>query len=79
MTMNLFAIIPTMVLALSAATALANPAANSPAQFDRAGVIAASAAFVGDGSNPAYLRDQTQLRDEPGYSIGTGAVRLSGS
>lgn len=38
----------------------------------------ASAAEIGggimDGSSPGYLQQQQQLRNEPGYSIGTGAA-----
>ena len=40
----------------------------------------ASAAEIGgatimDGTSPGYLQQQQQLRNEPGYSIGTGAAR----
>ena len=38
----------------------------------------ASAAEIGagimDGASPGYLQQQQQLRNEPGYSIGTGAA-----
>ena len=94
MNAKIFAIVPAMVLALGVATAPAQPAANPVAQFDlvsrvdhnpllrpydQTSAMAAKAAFVGDGSNPSYLRDQQQLMNEPGYSIGTGAARVSGT
>jgi hypothetical protein len=34
---------------------------------------------VGEGTSPSYLRNQQQLRNEPGYSIGTGDARVSGN
>jgi len=39
----------------------------------------ASAAEIGgaaitDGTSPGYLQQQQQLRNEPGYSVGTGAA-----
>ena len=39
----------------------------------------ATAAEIGgtaimDGASPGYLQQQQQLRNEPGYSIGTGAA-----
>jgi len=92
MTARIFSIVPAVVLALSATTALAQPAAQPFAQFDRASLIAhdtthrphdgagamvSSAAYVSDGSDPSYLRDQQALLNEPGYSIGTGAARIS--
>lgn len=45
------------------------------------GISAASAAEIGgaeimDGASPGYLQQQQQLRNEPGYSIGTGAAYL---
>jgi hypothetical protein len=91
MTVRIFAIVPAMVLALSAAIALAQPAAYPFAQFDQASPMVhspslrpydqvsaktANAAYVDDGSDPSYL--QQQLMQEPGYSIGTGPARVSG-
>ena len=37
--------------------------------------MAVNAAFAGDGSAPGYVQEQQQLTHEPGYSVGTGAVR----
>jgi len=89
MTAKLFATIPALVLALGTATALAQPAPRPFAQFDQTSLMghgaslppydqgdamAANAAFLSDGSSPSYLQDQRRLTDEPGYSIGTGAV-----
>ncbi|HTW69836.1 MAG TPA: hypothetical protein VME47_08130 [Acetobacteraceae bacterium] len=94
MILKVFSIIPAIVLALGSATALAQPAAHPFAQFDQAGLIeqgaplrpydqataaAGNAAYVSDGSDRSYLRDQQQSMDEPGYSIGTGAARFSGT
>ena len=36
----------------------------------------ASAAQIGDGSTPGYLQQQEQLRNEPGYNLGTGAAHI---
>jgi hypothetical protein len=91
MTARTFVIAPAMVMALGAATALAQPAAHPLARFgqvrlidhgallwsyDQAGAIVAHAAFVSDGCSPSYLPDQQGLAREPGYSIGTGAAEL---
>jgi hypothetical protein len=90
MTASMFAIVPAMVLALGAA-AQAQPAANPHLQFrqtsvidhatslrpsDQVGASVTNAAYVSDGSDPSYLWVKKQLLNEPGYSIGTGAVRL---
>jgi hypothetical protein len=92
MTARIFAMVPAVVLALGAATALAQPAAHPFAQFDRAKMLdrsaplrpydQASAAamqgpYIGDGSDPSYLRMQQELLTEPGYSVGTGAAQIS--
>lgn len=92
MSVRIFTIVPAIVLALGAATALAQPTEHPFAQFDQASPVdhspslrpcdqvsakAANAAYVGDGSSPSYLRDQQQLMQEPGYSIGTGVARVS--
>jgi hypothetical protein len=92
MTTRIFAIVPAMVLALSATAALAQPAAQPWAQFDQASLIdhgtalgprddartmVSSVAYVSDGADPSYLRVQHELMNEPGYSIGTGAAHLS--
>ncbi len=74
MTIRTFAIVPAMVLTLGAATALAQPAARPFAQFDQAVAGASNAAYIGDGSNPSYLRNQQLLTQEPGYSIGASAA-----
>jgi hypothetical protein len=91
MTLRIFAMVPATILALGAATALAQPTAHPLAQFgranlidhstwlwsdDQAGAIAADAAFVSDGCTPSYLRSQQEILREPGYSIGTGAAAL---
>jgi hypothetical protein len=78
MTAKIVAIIPVMVLVLGAATAVAQPTTHWSARFDQSSLMAATAAFVSDGANPSYLREQQQLRNEPGYSIGTGEARVSG-
>jgi hypothetical protein len=39
-----------------------------------AGEIGGSA--IMDGASPGYLQQQQQLRNEPGYSIGTGAAYI---
>jgi len=36
----------------------------------------ASAARIGDGATPGYLQEQEELRNEPGYNLGTGAARI---
>jgi hypothetical protein len=36
----------------------------------------ASAAEAGDGSSQGYLQQQQRLRNEPGYSVGTGAAHI---
>ncbi|HUB46364.1 MAG TPA: hypothetical protein VMB73_15375 [Acetobacteraceae bacterium] len=36
----------------------------------------ANAADIGSGSSPGYLQQQEELRNEPGYSIGTGAAHI---
>ncbi len=84
MAARMFTIVSALVPALGVATALARPAAHAFAQFDQAGIIyqstllwpydrasamAVSAAYVGDGSDPAYLRFQEQVTKEPGYSF----------
>jgi hypothetical protein len=91
MTVKIVAIVPAIALALSAATALAQPRTRPFAQFDQtslsshstplrpydqASAMAANAAYVGDGSDPSYLRQQQELTQEPGYSISTGAVQV---
>ena len=92
MTTRILAIVPAMVLALSATAALAQPAAQPFAQFDQAslidhgtalwprddvGTMVSNVAYVSDGSDPSYLRDQQALLKEPGYSIGTGAAQIT--
>jgi hypothetical protein len=91
MTVRIFTVVPAMVLALGATAALAQTAARPFPQFDQASlidhstvllpydqasVIAVNAAYVGDGSDPCYLRDQQELTREPGYSVGTGAAQV---
>jgi hypothetical protein len=39
----------------------------------------ANAAAVGDGSTPGYLQQQNQLRNMPGYTLGTGAAHIGDS
>lgn len=90
MSVRSFGVVPVMVLALGAATALAQPAAHPFAQFDQASPVdhspslrpydqvsatAANAAYVNDGSDPSYY--QQQRMQEPGYSIGAGPARVS--
>ena len=92
MTTKIHALVPAMLLAFGAATALAHPAASPFAQsdqpslvvhsvslrpFDQGNAVTRDAAYISDGSNPAYLRNQNALINEPGYSIGTGAARIS--
>lgn len=87
MIVKMYAIVPVMVVALGAGSALAQPVAYRFAQLDKANLMdqatplrpynqasamAASAARVGDGSDPSYRQDQRRVRHEPGYSIGTG-------
>ena len=91
MTAKICALVPAMVLAFGAATALAQPAASPFAQldqpnlivhsvqlrpYDQRSAVAANAAYISDGSDPSYLQDQAKLLTEPGYSIGTGAARV---
>lgn len=40
--------------------------------YDRTSAVAMNAAYVSDGSDPSYLRDQQRLREEFGYSNGNG-------
>jgi hypothetical protein len=90
----IFAIVPAMAFALDAAPAREQAAPYPVALFDSASrmdrspllrpydpasAMAANTAYLGDGSDPSYLRDQEQLRNEPGYSIGTGAARVNGT
>jgi len=90
---KIYALVPAMVLAFGAATALAQPAARPFVQSDQPGLIvhsvqllspnqgsaiATDAAYIGDGSDPSYISDQRKLLSEPGYSIGTGAARVTG-
>jgi len=84
MTARIFAVITAMGLALSGTTALAQPAFarfdhaslmdhSQPFRpYDQANAVMAIAAYVGDGSNPNYLRDQQQLLEEFGYSSSNG-------
>lgn len=77
-----------MALALGAATALAQPAANPSSPVDRASggtplraydqfrVTAVNAAYVSDECDLSQLRAHEKLLTEPGYSIGTGAAVL---
>ncbi len=37
--------------------------------IDRANAMFTNAAYVGDGFDPSYLRDQQKLVNEPGYSV----------
>ncbi len=94
MAARILTIVPMIVLALGAATVLAQPPAprsfapidqanftehDMPfRQHDPASAIAVDAAYVGDGSDPRYLWEQQKLLTEPGYSIGTGAARVRG-
>lgn len=92
MTARIFPLVPVMVLTLATATALARSTVRPFAQFNQAGLmryntlpyvagdlVAVNAAFVGDGSTPGYLKEQQQLTHEPGYSVGTGAAKVSGT
>jgi hypothetical protein len=79
MTAKIVAVVPVMVLALGAATAVAQPTTHRFARFDQGSPMVTSAAFVSDGAGPSYLRNQQQLRSEPGYSVGTGDARVSGN
>jgi len=59
--------------------ALASPPGTpGGAQHDRAMTLGAAAAHVGSGSDPDYLQQQQELRNMPGYSIGTGDARIIG-
>ena len=92
MTARIYALVPAMLLTFGAATALAQPTASPFTQFNRAGLtvhrvqlapngqgsaIAVHGPYIGDGSDPSYQRDQRELMNEPGYSIGTGAARVA--
>jgi hypothetical protein len=80
MTAKIVAIIPMMALALATTTAVAQPTMHRSARSDQGSLITASNPYVGDGTNPSYLHNQQQLRnEEPGYSIGTGDARVSGN
>ena len=84
MTLRIFPIVSVLVPALgTAATAMAQPA-HAFAQFDQAGIIyqstplwpydqanamAANAAYVGDGSDPSYMRDQLNVLHDPVYDF----------
>jgi len=87
----MFAIVPAMVLALGAATAQAQPAANLHLQvnqarvidhatslrpFDQSGAKVTDAAYVSDWSDASYQQVQKELMNAPGYSIGSGAAEL---
>jgi hypothetical protein len=87
MTLRFFAIVSALVPALGGATPLAHPAAHAFAQSDQAGVIyhstlywpyvktsalTANAAYVGDGSDPSYVRDQPNVFHEPVYDFSGG-------
>jgi len=84
MTARIFAVVAAMGLALGGSTALAQPAL---AQFDHASLmdhgqpvrpydesnaVMATAAYVGDGTDPNYLRDRQQLLEEFGYRSSNG-------
>lgn len=59
----------TRIMAGVAATALAlSIGAASAAEVGGAGIM--------DGGTPGYLEQQQQLRNEPGYSVGTGAAHI---
>jgi len=84
MTARIIAVVTAMGLALGDATVLAQPALaqfdhasvmdhSKPLQpYDQAAAVVANSAYVGDGSNPNYLRDQQQLVKEFGYSSSNG-------
>jgi len=87
MILRIFPIVSVLVPALRAATVLAQPAGHAFAQFDEAGVIyqstplwpydkasvmIANAAYVGDGSDPSYLRDQPNVLHDPVYDFHGG-------
>lgn len=76
MSVKMFSIVPTMVLAPGTAAALTQPTANPFFRLDQAGAIVTNAAFVSDGCSPSYLPDQQNIVHEPGYSIGTGDAQL---
>jgi len=84
MTLRIFPIASVLVPALGTATAMAQPAAHAFAHFDQAGIIyqrtplwpydqanamAANAAYVGDGSDPSYMRDQLNVLHDPVYDF----------
>ncbi|HUB43932.1 MAG TPA: hypothetical protein VMB73_03015 [Acetobacteraceae bacterium] len=76
MTVRIFAIVPAMVLALGAATALAQPSADPLIHLDQASATVVNAAYIGDGTSPCYQQSQRELLNEPGYSVGTGAAQV---
>jgi len=90
MNAKIYALVPAMMLALGATAALAQTSPRPFAQFDQAslmdhgagfrpydqgGAAARDAAYLGGGSDPSYLSDQTRLTTGPGYNIGTGAAQ----
>lgn len=92
MTVRIFAIIPAMVLALSATTPLAQPATPRFAQLDRsslidhdmarrphheAGAVVSNAAYVGGGSNPSRWGDEEEQTGVPEYSTSNGAAYVT--
>jgi hypothetical protein len=92
MTARIFAIVPAMVLALSATTALAQPAARPFAQFDRASLIThdtalrpvdgaaamvSYAAYLGEGWDASHWRDQQEQTGVPEYSTSNGAAYVT--
>jgi hypothetical protein len=79
MTVRLFAIVPAMVLALGAATALAQPSADPLMHLDQASATVVNAAYIGDGTGPCYQQNHQELLNEPGYSVGTGAAQVCGA
>ena len=84
MTARIIAVFTAMGLALGDATVLAQPAlaqfdhasfmdhAQPLRPYDQANAVMANAAYVGDGSDPSYLRDQQRLVEEFGYSSSNG-------
>lgn len=87
MNVKIYAMVPAMVLAFGAATALAQPRMSPIAQYDQASLVMHSAqfrpydqggaaAYVGSGSDPLYQAHRNELLTEPGYSIGTGAAQV---
>lgn len=84
---KLYAMVPAMVVAFGAATALAQPRMVPVAQYDQTSVTPHSAqfrpydqsgamAYVGSGGDRGYSGQQNQLLSGPGYSIGTGAAQV---